>query len=205
MLQLENVMENLTTNIHCYNSAGFMGKLCMRQNQQQLPDILAKPWGVRPGIMLYGSQPTNKTKQIQLRPVMSLRSQIQLIRRVAAGEGVSYNSTFIASSDSEIAVVPIGYADGYHRLLSNRGRVLIHGEYAPVIGNICMDYLMIDVTNLKNRNSLSTNSIVTFFGYDEDGRIHDINEVANQAQTISYEIMTSISRRIPRYMKGMPE
>lgn len=202
MLQVEEVFSSLTQNIHCYNSAGFMGRLSLQNSQAKLPEYLAKPWGVRPGIMLYGSQPSEKTKHIQLRPVMSLRSQVQLIRRVSAGEGVSYNSTFIAQRESKIAIVPVGYADGYHRLLSNRGVVLIQGEQAPVVGNVCMDYLMVDVTEIKKQNQIDENSVVTLFGYDEHGQLLDANHLAAKAETISYELFTSVSQRIPRLVKG---
>ena len=104
---------------------------------------------VRPGIILYGSYPSPEfRKLIKLKPVMTLKTRIGLLKRVPAGERISYGGTYVTKMESLIATLPIGYADGYNRKLSNQGEVLIRGRRAPVIGRVCMDYIMADVTDI---------------------------------------------------------
>jgi len=105
---------------------------------------------VRPGIILYGLYPSDEVDRssIDIRPGMELKARVVLVKEVEEGTPVSYGRTFVTKRKSRIATLPIGYADGYSRLLSNRGRVLIHGQYAPIVGNICMDQCMVDVTDI---------------------------------------------------------
>lgn len=157
---------------------------------------------VRPGIILYGLYPSDEVDKsvIDLRPAMELKAKVVLVKEVEAGTPVSYGRTFITKRKTRIATLPIGYADGYSRLLSNRGRVLIHGQYAPVIGNICMDQCMVDVTDIKGE--VKTGDEAVIFGVQGSSRI-TVEEIAKLCNTINYEIVCLIGKRIPRvYLRG---
>ena len=122
-----------------------------------------------------------------------------MVKEIPAGCSVSYGRTFVSAHPMRIATVPIGYADGYPRLLSNRGSMLIHGKRAPILGNICMDQLMLDITSIEN---VHMGDIVTVVGQDGADRI-DFDELAGLCGTINYELMCLIGRRVPRvYHKG---
>lgn len=146
---------------------------------------------VRPGIMLYGyAFPGAKG----LKPVLSLTSRIILIKKVPAGTPISYGRTFITKRESTIATIPLGYADGYSRKLSNHGEVLISGRRAPVAGRVCMDTIMVDVTEVPD---VSYESEVVVIGYQ--GKEHiSANEIAEKTGTIPYEVLTSIGPRVQR-------
>ncbi|MGQ0792771.1 MAG: alanine racemase [Deltaproteobacteria bacterium] len=145
---------------------------------------------VRPGIMLYGGGGA------ELQPVMRFKTRVIQLKSIPAGASVSYGGTFSASRPSVIAVLPVGYADGYMRRLSNRARVSINGRLAPVVGAVCMDLIMIDVTDVP---MVKEGDEVTLFG-DE---LVSAWDVASWADTISYEIFTSVGRRVPRvYTSG---
>lgn len=151
---------------------------------------------VRAGIMIYGLYPSNEVSrdEFKLKPAMSLESHISNVKEVGPGFTVSYGSTFVTDRNSIIATVPVGYADGYSRLLSNKGRVIVNGEYAPIIGRICMDQFMIDVTDIPNVRRSDT---VTLFGRQGDKEI-SVDEIAEIAGTINYEIVCDINKRVPR-------
>ena len=150
---------------------------------------------VRPGIILYGFYPSDCVlKDIKLTPAMEVKSHISYIKKVPAGEGVSYGHTYVTQSERIIATVPVGYADGYPRLLSNKGRVIVNGKYAPIVGRVCMDQFMIDITNIDGVNIEDT---VTLIGKDGDAFI-GADEIADLTGTISYEIVCGISKRVPR-------
>ncbi|MFN9065806.1 MAG: alanine racemase, partial [Bdellovibrionales bacterium] len=180
--------ENITDNFHVLNSGGV---ICRMKSED--PIYKVRNWGLRPGLMMYGYNPVSSV-EVKLKPALTLKSHTSVVRNVLKGEGVSYNHTWTASQDSKVAVVPIGYADGWHRLLSNRAQVLWNGEKAPIIGNICMDYLMVDVTQYP---VLPENEVV-FFGQSRTGAFISASEVAQQAQTIPWEILTSVGERVPR-------
>ncbi|MDR1541918.1 MAG: alanine racemase [Clostridiales bacterium] len=148
---------------------------------------------VRPGIMLYGSNPCDKA-QVELRPVLSLHSKIVQVKTVAASESVGYGRTWRPDRESVIATIPIGYADGLFRTLSNRMQMLVHGQRAPQIGRICMDMCMIDVTGIPG---VKAGDAATIIGTDGNERITS-DDVANLAGTISYEILCAVGRRVPR-------
>jgi alanine racemase len=154
---------------------------------------------VRPGLAIYGLSPI-ANPSLFLKPVMSLRSETVKYHFVRQGEGVSYNHTWKADRDSIVAVIPIGYADGYHRLLSNKAHVLFRGQRVPLVGNVCMDYVMVDLTNvIKNEVADSMKpEAVTLFGQDEMGNEISAAELAQKAQTIAWEILTSVGERVPR-------
>jgi alanine racemase len=150
---------------------------------------------VRPGIMLYGVYPSPAmASQIVLKPVLAWKTKILQLKKVPAGTSVSYGQTFITKRESLIATLPIGYADGYPRLLSNRGEVLIGGQRAAVAGRVCMDLTMIDVTDIRN---VKQGDEVVLLGRQGDAEI-SADQIAAWANTISYEILTSIGARVPR-------
>jgi alanine racemase len=149
---------------------------------------------VRPGISLYGYYPGRATGGIELRPAMRLKSRVMQVKRIAKGDTVSYGRRYTAPDDAVIAVLPVGYADGLHRVLSGRIDVLINGRRAPQVGAICMDACMADVTGIPG---VTEGSVATVFGADGDERIF-ADRLASAAGTISHEMLTSISGRVPR-------
>jgi alanine racemase len=150
---------------------------------------------VRPGIALFGISPLGASSD--LRPVMRVRSEIVDLRTIEAGESVGYGALFRASRPSRIATVPIGYADGLSRHLSNRGHVLVHGVRAPIVGAVSMDMSMIDVTDVPN---VTMRDEVVVLGV-QDKQLIGADEIAAHAGTIPWEILTSISRRVPRFYR----
>ena len=150
---------------------------------------------VRPGIMLYGVYPSpSMADRITLKPVLSWKTKILQLKKVPPGTSISYGQTFITQRESLIATLPIGYADGYPRLLSNRGAALAGGQRAPVVGRVCMDLTLIDVTDIKN---VKQGDEVVLLGRQGAAEI-SADEIAAWANTISYEILTSIGARVPR-------
>ncbi len=154
---------------------------------------------VRPGIMLYGSSPSSSMmKPAGLKQVMSLKTRIMDIKSVKKGFSVSYGGTWEAPGDAKIAVLPVGYADGYSRKLSNLGEVVVRGKRAPVAGKVCMDMTMIDVTGI---DGVETGDEVCLFGGGESHAL-TIDDVAEMIGTIPYEVMCGISGRVPKVYKG---
>lgn len=150
---------------------------------------------VRPGLMLYGAYPAEHLKaKVDLRPVMSLKTKIMHLKTVPAGFFVSYGRKFVTDRESVIATLPIGYADGLPRSIMGKGSVLIRGKRAPIVGTICMDLAMCDVTDVAD---VMAGEEVVLIGAQEDGRI-SVEEFAGWANTISYEILCGISARVPR-------
>jgi len=181
--------ENVKINIrHCGNSATIIDLPNMHMNM------------VRAGIMLYGLKPSDEVMldRLELKQVMSLKVRITHVKEIEAGQSVSYGRRFIAERKSKIASLPIGYADGYTRMLSGKAEALVKGKRVPVVGRICMDQCMIDVTGIEN---VSVGDEVVLFGKQEDGFIH-IDELADKLGTINYEIVCMIGKRVPRvYIK----
>lgn len=155
---------------------------------------------VRPGITLYGSYPSIWFRdKIDLKPVMTLKSEIIQVKRVAKGESVSYARKFTAERDSAIGVIPIGYADGYPRHLSNIGEVLVKGRAAKVAGIVCMDLIMIDITDIPDAG---VGDEVVLWGRQGDMEM-SADELARRIGTISYELFCRVSGRVPRvYISG---
>ncbi len=143
---------------------------------------------VRPGIMLYGA---GKMEGTELKPVMKLKTKVIQIKRLSTGTPVSYGGTFVTTRPTIIATLPIGYADGYMRRLSNRARVSIKGFTAPVVGTVCMDLIMVDVTEVPE---VKIGDEVVLFG---DGKV-SVEDVARWADTISYEVLSMIGKRVRR-------
>jgi alanine racemase len=149
---------------------------------------------VRMGIMLYGLYPTESMRdRCELRPAMRLTSAVGLVRRVPAGEGISYGHTFAPARDTTIVTVPIGYGDGFARLLSNTGEVLIGGKRRPIVGRVTMDTIMADCVD----DAVSTGDEVVLLGSQGDEEI-TATEIATKIGTINYEVVCSVGPRVPR-------
>ena len=154
---------------------------------------------VRPGIILYGCYPSNEVNKenFDLKPVMSVKANITYIKTVPKGTSISYGRKFIAERESRIATIAIGYADGYSRLLSGKAEVLLKGKRVPVIGNICMDQCMIDVTDIDDAEKCDE---VIIMGESEYDAI-TAEELAEKEGTVNYEILCSFGMRLPKIYK----
>jgi len=154
----------------------------------------------RPGIAIYGLYPSAEVSMdIPLRPALTLVSHVGRVRTLPPGASVSYGRTFIAREPTRVALLPIGYGDGIHRLLSNRGEALIRGQRARIIGRVCMDNIMVDVTAI---DGVQEGDEAVLIGRQGEDRI-TAEEVAAWAETINYEVTTSLLPRLPRvFRKG---
>ena len=173
---------------HCSNSAGII----------RVPE--ANLSIVRAGITIYGIYPSAQveTDIVRLDPVMELKSHVTYVKDVEPGTAISYGGTFAADRKLRVATVPVGYADGYPRQLSNKGWVLIHGQKAPILGRICMDQFMVDVTDIPD---VCKGDEVTLIGRDGDEFI-SMDEMGELSGRFSYEFACDISTRVPRiYIK----
>jgi len=146
---------------------------------------------VRPGIMLYGLYPSpHVSRSIKLKPAMTLRTEVSYVKSVPGRTPISYGRTFFTRKETRVATLPVGYADGYSRLLSNRGTVLIKGQRAPLIGRVCMDMCLADISGIKN---VRVGDEVILFGEEISA-----DEVAENMGTINYEVVCGVGRRVPR-------
>jgi alanine racemase len=151
---------------------------------------------VRPGISLYGALPSaDFTGQMDLRPVMHLKSKVAMLKWVEPGVSVSYARRYVATQKTLVASVPVGYADGYSRRLTNLGEALIRGKRVRVAGTVCMDWIMLDVTHVEG---VSVGDEVVLLGCDREGNCIRAEELADWTGTIPYEIFCGISKRVPR-------
>jgi len=184
------------SNVHIANSAAFFRFKGLYFNM------------VRTGISIYGLSPYGKgwdiwlpekaRKDIKgLRPVLSLKSRITFIKNVVKGEPISYCGTFRTKRDSVIATIPVGYGDGYSRMLSNRSKVLIKGMEAPVVGNVTMDYFMVDITDISGKNEINVGDEVVLIGKSGLKSI-TVEDIASILGTINYEVTCMLKPRIPR-------
>jgi alanine racemase len=154
---------------------------------------------VRPGIMIYGLYPSPAMRsRIVLKQAMTLKTKVVFMKRVEPGVTISYGRTFAAKRRSLIATIPIGYADGLNRLLSNKGKALVRGRRAPIAGRVCMDQTMLDVTDIPGA---SVGDEVVLYGRQGEEMI-SIESVAGQIGTISYEVVCAVSARVPRVYVG---
>ena len=168
---------------HIDNSAGTME---MEDNEFDM---------VRLGIVTYGLYPSEEVdKSVIIKPVMSLVAHVAHVKTLPEGVGIGYGWTYVTSKETRVATVTIGYADGYPRSQSNIGRVIIGGQYAPVIGRVCMDQIMVDVTDIPD---VKVEDEVILIGGAEDKYI-SVEEVAAPAASFNYELVCNISRRVPR-------
>ena len=167
---------------HIFNSDSFFANLEKRRT--------STPFGARLGISLYGYSSIRNQWTQRLQPVMTLKTRVSHMTKVPKGHSVSYNASWVAPRDTVVAILPIGYADGYPRSLSNKGQVFIHGRRVPLVGIVCMDYLMIDITDL---NKVRLGDEVELWG--ENLSLHFLAETSG---TIVYELLASLTSRIPR-------
>ena len=168
---------------HLDNSAGLMNFDCHYEM-------------VRSGIVTYGMYPSDEVapQLLKLRPALQWLSRVTHVKVLPAGREVSYGGTYVTQRDTRIATVPVGYADGYRRNLSGRFHVLIHGKKAPILGRICMDQLMVDITDIPETR---VNDRVTLVGRDGDNEI-TMEAISAEADSFNYEFVCGISRRVPR-------
>jgi len=157
---------------------------------------------VRSGIVTYGLYPSEEVDHslLSLKPAMSVRATVSFVKKVPAGSAIGYGASYVTKSPAKIATVPVGYADGYSRALSNRGFVLIHGKRAPIVGRICMDQFMVDVTHIPD---VLVGDVVTLLGEDGNASI-SAEELSKWADSFHYELICDVSKRVPRvyYYKG---
>lgn len=152
----------------------------------------------RPGIIIYGYLPSADVQQIPgLQPVMSLKAEIARIMEIPPQTAVSYGCDWRAAQNSLIATIPLGYADGYSRLFGNHGSILVHGQRAPIVGRICMDHFMVDVTDINTESQLKRGDIVTVLGREGSQSI-TANDLAAQMSTINYEVLCLLGTRLPK-------
>lgn len=168
---------------HIDNSAGTME---LKDNEFDM---------IRLGIVIYGLYPSDEVdKSVIIKPVMSLVAHIAHIKTIPAGVGVSYGWTYVTDKKTRIATVTVGYADGYPRAQSGKGRVIINGKYAPILGRVCMDQIMVDVTDIPDAKLRDE---VILIG-EEGGSKITVEEVAEPAASFNYELVCNIARRVPR-------
>ena len=174
---------------HLYNSAG-------------IADLEKKYDMVRQGIILYGLRPSDEVEFNNIvvpQPVMSMKTRVVQVKTLPAGECISYGCTYTTEKETRVATLCAGYADGVTRVLSNNGEVLIRGKRAKIIGRVCMDQFMVDVTDIPDVEAGDT---ATIFGTDGEETI-SVDEIAKKANTINYEIICNINSRVTRvYMKN---
>lgn len=178
----EAVFKKVNPIVHYLNSAAML--VTQKQNI-----------GCRPGISIYGISPLSKPRQHDLKPVMSIHSRIELIQKVKRGEVVSYGPHWKAKRDSIVGVIPIGYADGYFRGLTNKGEMIYKGKKVSVCGVVCMDYCMVDLTDVNE--ALRVGDPITVVG-EEQGVAITMCDLAEKLNTIPYEILTRIGKRLTR-------
>lgn len=169
---------------HCANSAAIL------DFQESFLDL------VRPGIIIYGLYPSVEVdlSKIEIRPVMSFKTRVAQVKEVPPGFSVSYGCTYTTKDKTVIATLPVGYADGYSRLLSSRGQVLVRGMRAPVVGRVCMDQCMIDVGGI---HGAAPGDEVVLFG-SQGGEVLPVEEIAGWMGTINYEVVCLVGARVPR-------
>lgn len=174
---------------HCSNSAGII----------EMPE--ANMDAVRAGIIIYGLWPSKEVEEdhrIELKPALTLKSRIVYVKMVSANQEISYGGTYITARDTQVATVCIGYGDGYPRSLSNVGSILVNGQKAPILGRVCMDQFMVDVTDVKGE--VCVGDIVTLIGQDEKMTI-SMEELGELSGRFNYELACDIGKRVPRIYK----
>lgn len=177
---------------HCSNSAGII----------RVPE--ANLSIVRAGITIYGIYPSSEVERdiVKLTPVMELKSHVTYVKDVPEGAAISYGGTYVADKKRRVATIPVGYADGYPRQLSNKGWVLIRGKKAPILGRVCMDQFMVDVTDIPE---VKAGDEVTLMGRDGEEFI-SVETLGDLSGRFSYEFVCGISKRVPRvYIKDGKE
>lgn len=179
--EAKNIVEENFESIKYFHISASNGILNYKQGLYNL---------VRPGIIMYG-YPSFEGVKIDLKPIAKLKSKITFLKEVDEGISISYSRKFITTRKTKIATIPIGYADGIRRILTNNGEVVIKGKKAPIIGTVCMDSFMVDITDIPD-------VILNDDVYIWDNDIITLEDVAKKCETINYEILCTISDRVPR-------
>lgn len=150
----------------------------------------------RMGIVAYGMYPSDEVDKslLSIKPIMSWKTHVAHIKTLEAGRDISYGGTYTTDKSTRVATIPVGYADGYPRCLSNLGRVIINGKYAPILGRVCMDQFMVDITDIDN---VDIDTEVILVGCQGDA-VLSMEEVSELAHSFNYELPCRISRRVPR-------
>ena len=182
--------------IEIFKSNGLNPELCHCANSGAIINDCEKHLDItRPGIILYGIEPDNSPESKRgFIPVMTLKSVVSMVKEITAGDTVSYGRTYKSDKNIKVATISAGYADGYPRLLSNKAYVLINGKKAKILGRVCMDQFVVDVSNIDDVKI--GNEVILF------GKELPVNEFAEMASTIGYEIVCGISPRVPRIIIG---
>ena len=181
----ENVEKRINKKIikHAANSGAIL----------DLPDL--KLDMVREGIILYGLYPSTEVeKNLNLKPCMSIKTNVSFVKTVPDGTSIGYGRTYFTTKETVVATIPVGYADGYSRTMSNKAFVIIKGKKAPVIGNVCMDQFMVDISDIDDVKAGDT---VILIGQDGDISI-TADDIAEIQGTISYEVLCNVGKRVPR-------
>ena len=186
-MKMDKMLKDRGLNIpvrHAANSAAIMDIDSMMLNM------------VRPGIILYGAYPSDEVikENLDLRPVMSIKTHVSFVKEVEKGDCISYGRTYTAPEKRKIATIPVGYADGFIRAYAKEGRVLINGKFAPIVGRICMDQFMVDVTDIDD---VKINDEVVLMGTQGENSI-TADDIAKALNTINYEVFCTLSKRVPR-------
>lgn len=186
-MKMDKMLKDRGLNIpvrHAANSAAIMDIDSMMLNM------------VRPGIILYGAYPSEEVvkENLDLRPVMSIKTHVSFVKEVEKGDCISYGRTYTAPDKRKIATIPVGYADGFIRAYAKEGKVLIKGKFAPIVGRICMDQFMVDVTDIDD---VKINDEVVLMGTQGENSI-TADDIAKALNTINYEVFCTLSKRVPR-------
>ena len=202
---VEQQIEKFHWIIEKLNYVGISPEICHCSNSASIMELATEHMNmVRSGIILYGLYPSDEvsTEVLDLKPVMSLYSHVVHVKEVEPGATVGYGATYVAERKTRIATIPVGYADGYPRSLSNKAYVLIRGKRAPIVGRICMDQFMVDVTDIDD---VTTGDVVTLIGRDGDDFL-SVEEISELAGSFNYEFICDVSWRVPRvyFKNGQP-
>lgn len=186
-MKMDKMLKDRGLNIpvrHAANSAAIMDIDSMMLNM------------VRPGIILYGAYPSDEVikENLDLHPVMSIKTHVSFVKEVEKGDCISYGRTYTAPDKRKIATIPVGYADGFIRAYAKDGKVLIKGKFAPIVGRICMDQFMVDVTDIDD---VKINDEVVLMGTQGENSI-TADDIAKALNTINYEVFCTLSKRVPR-------
>jgi alanine racemase len=196
---IEKIFNRFDLSNHILNSEAAIAQFAHADEQHNI-------LGMRPGIAIYGIKPDvqftseiarKRWNELQLKPVMNIFSKISHLQKINAGESVSYNAKYVADSKKIIGLVPIGYADGYMRNFSNKSKMVCGKKFVPVLGTVCMDYTMVDLTELEMTEKQLLGQKITVLGRDGDLEV-SASELAKIANTNPYEVLTQISSRVPR-------
>ncbi len=186
-MEIAEAIENAGVSLpikHISNSAGII----------ELPE--ANLDMVRSGISTYGLYPSEDVnkERLPLKPAMSLYAYVTMVKELEAGVPVGYGGSYVTTKKTKVATIPAGYGDGYPRALSNQGRVIIHGQYAPIIGRVCMDQFMVDVTDIED---VKTGDKATLVGREGD-KVITLEEIGNMSASFNYEAACDVGKRVPR-------